>query len=1087
MSAPQATGAAVPVLEVDVCGPLRLRHNGQPVESEALSRWHVKALLALLAGADGRSIERDALCEALWPDSRATAARNRLYHTVLLLKRALASLAGAREWVCVSDGRVMLHADVASDAAAVRLLAGQTDIGASEAWLLRHEGPLEPFAPWLTDSALVRSCRAEIAAAWLAVARQVAGEAASREDTPARRRLLEQLLEVAPADESTHRALMELDLRAARPHLVLRRYATCARAMAEQLGLKPSAATALLAQRASSHLAAADSPEAGNGPGPSHVALPLLGREQLLQQVTALLRDPSSRVLTLCGLGGVGKSRLARELCCRLTGAELGVVRWIDCRAAPVSGDVVTRLAAEVGDAMQETTPRASRDLWVLDNADRVDGLAPALVGLLIQAPAARVLLTRVMPLGLADERVCPVPPLALPEPAAEPAEWAANPAVRLLLGRAPADLPITTVRLQEFAQLARALDGLPLALELAAVRLPFCTTGELTSQLVHDLRALDEGPLDFPGHQRSISATFDFTAEALSAAARIVYGVASVPAGTFDAALLAALLPNDTVVNIDAAIAELARAGLLHPVAPSDQGTVRWHMGQLARRHAAARAGGSAADRHARDRHVEWLFATAKPKLDALAGPDAAAATRRLDRLQADIDASLKRLLLIRPHDLPARVLSLAPYWQVRASYSHGMRWCQTALSIATRVDSDEQSATTARLHAHLARLYLMQINIEAGTACARTALDAAGRCGDPAAGRAAASAYVEALIGGGELDAAVAQASSYLAGTADRLSADDWRLRALDWMAREAAGDAAACERPEITDDSAPAHLPPDVRLDLDSVKWLDLRRRGDWAGAFALAQVAVARVEALGASHLLVRALVQLAQSHCALGNTAGAWEAVRRAIEHARQLRLPGPAAAAAAFGVEALLQEGRVEAAAELLDDHADILLDPCRGAAMHATWRLRSAQIAAARCAWRDVATQLIALTGDASLPLAGSIVIGAAELGVLACAAVGERQRASALLAALESAGGGGTTRSTPTAQGWLLAQRQRLAECASVGAQVCSIAPGQALTALREQLQDLAVVLALWRGSTANDSNAASGASHRAAPALS
>jgi DNA-binding SARP family transcriptional activator len=1087
MNAPPATGAAVPVLDVDVCGPLRLRHNGQPVESEALSRWHVKALLALLAGADGHAIERDALCEALWPDSTATAARNRLYHTVLLLKRALVSLAGAREWVCVSDGRVMLHPDVASDAAAVRLLAGQPDTGCSEAWLLRHEGPLEPFAPWLADSALVRSCRAEIAAAWLAVARQVAGEAANHEDTPARRRLLEQLLEVAPADESTHRALMELDLRAGRPHLVLRRYATCARAMAEQLGLKPAAATALLAQRASSYLAAADSPDAGNGPGPSHVALPLLGREQLLQQVTALLRDPSSRVLTLCGLGGVGKSRLARELCCRLTGAELGVVRWIDCRAAPDSGDVVTRLAAEVGDAMQAPTPRASRDLWVLDNADRVDGLAPALVGLLIQAPAARVLLTRVMPLGLAEERVCMVPPLALPDPAAEPAEWAANPAVRLFPGRAPADLPITTVRLQEFAQLARALDGLPLALELAAARLPFYTAGELTSQLLHDLRALDEGPLDFAGHQRSISATFDFTTEALSAAARIVYGVASVPAGTFDAALLAALLPNDTVVNIDSAIAELARAGLLHPVAPSDQGTARWRMGQLARRHAAARAGGSAADRHARDRHVEWLFATAKPKLDALAGPDAAAAARHLDGLQADIDASLKQLLLIRPHDLPARVLSLAPYWQVRASYGHGMRWCETALSIATRVGSAGLSGTTARLQAHLARLHLVQMNIEAGAACACAAMETAKRCDDPVARRAAAIAHVEALIGGGELDTAVAQASSWLEGPTDRLSADDWRLRALGWMAREATGDAAACERPEINDDSAPAHLPPDARLDLDSVKWLDLRRRGDWAGALALAQGAVARVEALGASHLLVRALVQLAQSCCALNDATGAWEAVQRAIESAGQLRLPGAAAAAATFGVEALLQQGRVDAAGELLDVHAGTLLDPCRGTAVRAMYRLRAAQIAAARGAWRDVATQLIALTGDAGILRSGPVAIGAAELGVLACAAAGEPHRALGLLEVLEVAGRDAPTRSTPSAQRWLQAQRQRLSERAAAGAPVVSMAPGQALTAIREQLQDLAVALALRRGSTTSDNGAENGASSLAAPALS
>jgi DNA-binding SARP family transcriptional activator len=95
---------------VEVCGELKIG-AADVVNVDVTARWHARALLALLAGAAGNRLPRDIVCDTLWPQGTRAAARNRLYHTVLLLKRALAAAAGECDWITVGDGVVTLQSD----------------------------------------------------------------------------------------------------------------------------------------------------------------------------------------------------------------------------------------------------------------------------------------------------------------------------------------------------------------------------------------------------------------------------------------------------------------------------------------------------------------------------------------------------------------------------------------------------------------------------------------------------------------------------------------------------------------------------------------------------------------------------------------------------------------------------------------------------------------------------------------------------------------------------------------------------------------------------------------------------------------
>ncbi|MEN3304635.1 MAG: hypothetical protein V7603_837 [Micromonosporaceae bacterium] len=244
----------------------------------------------------------------------------------------------------------------------------------------------------------------------------------------------------------------------------------------------------------------------------------LLGRELELLAVEGKLLDPSVRLISLVGPGGVGKSRLAVEAGRAVSGEFRRGVRVVDvtvCQSAGAVHALVDRAVAElVGD---------DRALLVLDGIEhRTPELAPLVAGLLALDPGLTVLATGQETLRVYGERVVPVPPLTPPGPLVEPdvADVQDNPAVLLFTQRAHEvnpDFTLTAENVEAVLDICNLLEGVPLALELAAARLRLFPVLELRSWLHRGGDSHLAGPVDVPHRQRSIHAVADWSCRGLT------------------------------------------------------------------------------------------------------------------------------------------------------------------------------------------------------------------------------------------------------------------------------------------------------------------------------------------------------------------------------------------------------------------------------------------------------------------------------------------------------------------------------------------------------------------------------------------
>jgi predicted ATPase len=254
---------------------------------------------------------------------------------------------------------------------------------------------------------------------------------------------------------------------------------------------------------------------------------PLIGRERELETLTGLLRDPGVRLVTLTGVGGSGKTRLALQAAEDLTGDFEGGVLPLPLAPLLDTAAVLAALAQLVG--LRHTGGRPVREalrhyvshsfttptLLVLDNFEHVLDGAPFVIDLLDASPAVTVLVTSRAVLRVYGEHECPVPPLEVPSPAAAVEALGRNPAVRLFVERACAVDPgfeLTDDNASAVARICCRLDGLPLALELAAARTKLFPVDGMLPRLTRSLDFLTDGPRDVPARQQTLRGAIDWS-----------------------------------------------------------------------------------------------------------------------------------------------------------------------------------------------------------------------------------------------------------------------------------------------------------------------------------------------------------------------------------------------------------------------------------------------------------------------------------------------------------------------------------------------------------------------------------------------
>jgi predicted ATPase/DNA-binding CsgD family transcriptional regulator len=542
-----------------------------------------------------------------------------------------------------------------------------------------------------------------------------------------------------------------------------------------------------------------------------------IGRERELGELRDLLR--AARALTLCGPGGIGKSRLAVRMLAALTGDFPDGVWFIELGDLQQS-DLVARVAAAVGVVEERGQPLLEtlaaalaprRMLLALDNCEHlIDAAARLCQRLLASSPGLRVMATSREPLRVAAEVVFQVPPLSIPPPGVtDPAELSRYEAVRLFTDRAAAAAPgfaVGASNVAAVAALCRALDGVPLAVELAAAWVRALSVEQIAARLGDRFHLLTSGDRTAPARQRTLRATIDWSHELLTTREQLMLRRLSVFAGwSLDMAEEVCAddeLPAGDMLDLIAALVDKS----LVVVEPEALGQTRYRLLNTIREYAAERLAdaGESAERHRRLRDYSLLVAEHSMAVGMAIIP--APWSARVDVfLRYDLDAGnalqvLGRCLADGDAETGLRICTaIRPCWIVRGTFAEGAEWFDSFLAIdAPGVPEGVRGA------ALVGRAQLALSNDPAGARqWAQEGLALCRAAGDEFWTGAALNLLAEVALHTGRTEEAALRAGEALAGA--RAAGDGWNEGyALGSLAAAAAWSGNFRESGELADAS-------------------------------------------------------------------------------------------------------------------------------------------------------------------------------------------------------------------------------------------------------------------------------------------
>ena len=428
-----------------------------------------------------------------------------------------------------------------------------------------------------------------------------------------------------------------------------------------------------------------------------------IGREEEIDEVSRLLS--TARLVTLAGTGGSGKTRLAQEIGVSLIEDYPDGVWFIGL--ATLSDPKMLRPHVadtfSVGEDALYGFLQGKSILLILDNCEHLLVGAASLVQWLLSCPGVTVIATSREVLNLAGERTFQVPPLPIPEDNADQGKLAESDSVHLFLERARDASPafeMTASSAVSVSQIVRRLDGIPLAIELAASRVKLLQPAEIASRLDECFKLLKGGPVDALPHHQTLESCIDWSYDMLESEQQTLFRQLSVFRGGFTFPACGAVSGTDSEYEVLESLGQLVDKSLVRTVPTGEE--TRYHLLEPLRQYAAARINADEAA-EAGGRHARYFQELAEEAAPELRGPSQLEWLARLEMEHDNLRVALAWGLEAGDADLARRTAAaLTWFWIVRRHLAEALEWFDRVLAAE---DGSLEARASALLHAGFVR----------------------------------------------------------------------------------------------------------------------------------------------------------------------------------------------------------------------------------------------------------------------------------------------------------------------------------------------------------------------------------------------